>query len=129
LKYEEHSLIFYESPRRLLDTLEDCIDAFGAERRACLARELTKIHETIETRPLAELRDWVSADQNQQRGECVLLIEGAETVQSADEQEIMRILGFLLEELPVKKAAAIAAAITGGKKNDAYQLALKLQQK
>lgn len=129
LKHEEHSLIFYESPRRLLDTLQDCVDAFGAERRACLARELTKIHETIETRPLAELRDWVKADLNQQRGECVLLIEGAESAKSTDEQEVMRILGFLLEELPVKKAATIAAAITGGKKNDAYQLALKLQQK
>lgn len=129
LKHEEHSLIFYESPRRLLDTLDDCVDAFGEERRACLARELTKIHETIETRTLAELRDWVKADQNQQRGECVLLIEGAQTAKSADEQEILRVLGFLLKELPVKKAAAIAAGITGGSKNEAYQLALKLQQK
>lgn len=129
LKHEEHSLIFYESPRRLLGALEDCVAIFGGERRACLARELTKIHETIETRPLAELRDWVKSDSNQQRGECVLLIEGAETAKSADEQEIMRVLAFLLEEMPVKKAAALAASITGGSKNDAYQLALKLQQK
>lgn len=129
LKNEQRTLIFYESPRRLLDTLNECITIFGADRRACLARELTKIHETIETRSLADLRDWVAADANQQRGECVLLIEGASTVITADEQEIERVLALLLPELPVKKAAAIAAGITGGSKNEAYQLALKLQQK
>jgi len=129
LKNSDHSLIFYESPRRLLGTLADCVDIFGPERRACLARELTKLHEIIETRPLAELRNWVAEDANQQRGECVLLIEGAPTAVSADDQEMSRVLGLLLDDLPVKKAAAITAAITGGKKNEAYQLALKLQQK
>lgn len=129
LKNDEHSLIFYESPRRLLTTLTDCVETFGAERRACLARELTKIHETIETRPLSELRDWVAEDDNQQRGECVLLIEGAPGAVTADEQEMSRVLALLLDDLPVKKAAAIAAAIAGGSKNEAYKLALKLQQK
>lgn len=129
LKNSEHSLIFYESPRRLLGTLVDCVDIFGPERRACLARELTKLHEIIETRPLAGLRDWVAQDANQQRGECVLLIEGAPTAVSADDQEMSRVLSLLLDDLPVKKAAAITAAITGGKKNEAYQLALKLKQK
>lgn len=129
LKNSEHSLIFYESPRRLLDTLKESIEIFGPERRACLARELTKVHETITTRPLAELAQWVESDSNQQRGECVLLIEGAPEAVSADEQELSRVLSLLLDDLPVKKAAAIAAAITGGKKNEAYQLALKLQQK
>lgn len=129
LKNSTHSLIFYESPRRLLGTLEDCIEIFGAERRACLARELTKLHETIETRTLGALRDWVAEDSNQQRGECVLLIEGASEASSADEQELSRVLALLLTELPVKKAAALAAQLTGGKKNDAYQLALKIQQK
>lgn len=129
LQADNHSLIFYESPRRLLDTLSDCVEIFGAGRRACLARELTKIHETIETRPLSELQQWVASDMNQQRGECVLLIEGASAVVTADEQELQRILSILLTELPVKKAAALAAQISGGKKNEAYQLALKIQQK
>jgi len=129
LKNEQRTLIFYESPRRLLDTLKDCVEIFGAERRACLARELTKIHETIETRPLLELVDWVSGDSNQQRGECVLLIEGASDAVTADEQEMQRVLTLLLPDLPVKKAAAIASGITGCSKNEAYQLALKLQQK
>lgn len=129
LKNDQHTLIFYESPRRLLDTLKDCAEIFGPDRRACLARELTKIHETIETRPLSELLEWVAGDANQQRGECVLLIEGASDAVTADEQEMQRVLSLLLPELPVKKAAAIAAGITGGSKNEAYQLALKLQQK
>ena len=129
LKNEQRTLIFYESPRRLLDTLKDCVEVFGEQRRACLARELTKIHETIETRQLIALQEWVAADANQQRGECVLLIEGASDVVSADEQEMQRVLALLLPALPVKKAAAITAGITGGSKNEAYQLALKLQQK
>lgn len=129
LKNEQRTLIFYESPRRLLDTLKDCVEVFGEQRRACLARELTKIHETIETRQLIALQEWVAADANQQRGECVLLIEGASDVVSADEQEMQRVLALLLPALPVKKAATITAGITGGSKNEAYQLALKLQQK
>lgn len=129
LKHSEYSLIFYESPRRLQATLTEAAAIFGPERRACLARELTKLHETIKTLPLVELQQWVAADQNHQRGECVLLIEGAATAVKADEQELSRVLTLLLDDLPVKKAAAIAAAITGGKKNEAYQLALKLQHK
>jgi 16S rRNA (cytidine1402-2'-O)-methyltransferase len=129
LKSDGRTLIFYESPRRLLAALEDAVLIFGEQRQACLARELTKLHETIETRPLVELIDWVKADDNQQRGECVLLIEGSQNEATADEQEVSRLLKILLTELPVKKAAAMVANITGGSKNEAYQLALKLQQK
>ena len=129
LKSDARTLIFYESPRRLLAALEDAVLIFGEQRQACLARELTKLHETIETRPLIDLIDWVKADDNQQRGECVLLIEGSQNEATADEQEVSRLLKILLAELPVKKAAAMVANITGGSKNEAYQLALKLQQK
>lgn len=129
LATETRTLIFYESPRRLVDCLQDMVSAFGAERLACLARELTKLHETIETRPLAELLEWASADSNQQKGECVLLVEGASTPQSADEQEINRVLSILLKEMPVKKAASITASLLDVKKNAAYDMALKLQQK
>lgn len=129
LKSDARTLIFYESPRRLLAALEDAVLIFGEQRQACLARELTKLHETIETRALVDLIDWVKADDNQQRGECVLLIEGSQNEATADEQEVSRLLKILLTELPVKKAAAMVANITGGSKNEAYQLALKLQQK
>jgi 16S rRNA (cytidine1402-2'-O)-methyltransferase len=128
LRDHTSTLIFYESPRRLLTTLEDCVSVFGADRQACIAREITKLHETIETQPLSMLLEWVKQDSNQQRGECVLIIEGAPEAMSADEVEMERVLTPLLEELPVKKAAAITATLTGCSKNEAYQLALKLQQ-
>lgn len=126
---ETRTLIFYESPKRLTDTLLALTAIFGETRRACLARELTKIHETIETRPLGELTLWVQQDTNQQKGEVVLLVEGCEKQVSVEEAEIKRVLAILLAELPVKKAAALTASLLNVAKNDAYKLALKLQQK
>ena len=129
LAADTRTLIFYDSPRRLQSTLIDMVTIFGEERRVCLARELTKLHETINTKPLAELLDWVSNDPNQQRGECVLLVEGAKQHQDASEVEVNRVLNLLLKELPVKKAAAITSALLGVSKNNAYDMALKLQHK
>lgn len=73
---EPRTLIFYEAPHRLLESLADMRDVFGGERRAVLARELSKTFETIRSLPLAELHDWVASDSNQQRGECVVLVAG-----------------------------------------------------
>lgn len=129
LAADTRTLIFYDSPRRLQSTLSDMVSIFGEERRVCLARELTKLHETINTKPLAELLEWVSNDANQQRGECVLLVEGAKQHQDASEVEVNRVLNLLLKELPVKKAAAITSALLGVSKNNAYDMALKLQHK
>lgn len=129
LAADTRTLIFYDSPRRLQSTLIDMVTVFGEERRVCLARELTKLHETINTKPLAELLAWVSDDANQQRGECVLLVEGAKQHQDASEVEVNRVLNLLLKELPVKKAAAITSALLGVSKNNAYDMALKLQHK
>ncbi|MFW5451169.1 MAG: 16S rRNA (cytidine(1402)-2'-O)-methyltransferase [Methylophagaceae bacterium] len=126
---EPRTLIFYESPRRLQATLQDMVTVFGEQRLACLARELTKLHETIMTKPLTELLDWVANDSNQQRGECVVLIEGAAQQQDSDEVEINRMLVVLLKELPTKRAAAVAASLLSVSKNKAYDMALKLQQK
>jgi len=129
LAADTRTLIFYDSPRRLQSTLIDMVAIFGEQRRACLARELTKLHETINTKPLAELLDWVRNDANQQRGECVLLVEGAKQHQDASEVEVNRVLGLLLKELPIKKAAAITSALLAISKNNAYDMALKLQHK
>lgn len=129
LAADTRTLIFYDSPRRLQSTLTDMVVIFGGERRACLARELTKLHETINTKPLAKLLEWVSNDANQQRGECVVLVEGAKQHQDASEVEVNRVLGLLLKELPVKKAAAITSSLLGISKNNAYDMALKLQHK
>jgi len=129
LAQESRTMIFYESPRRLQASLTDMVEIFGQDRQVCLARELTKLHETIVTQSVAELLAWVAQDNNQQKGECVVLVEGDKQHHQADEADINRMLTELLKELPIKKAAAITASLTGISKNNAYQLALILQQK
>ncbi len=127
LAAEPRTLVFYEAPHRILDTLQDMRDAFGDERPAFLARELTKSFETLRLTTLAELCEWVAADPNQQRGECVLVLGGAE--RRDDEEglpdEALRTLAILREELPLKQAAALAAKLSGEKKNALYKYALE----
>lgn len=126
LKHESRTLVFYVSCHRILETLTDLRDIFGAARAVTLARELTKTFETIRKTTLAELCDWVEADSNQRKGEIVLVVAGAgETV---DDAAAERMLEVLLAELPVKQAAGIAAKLTGGNKNDLYRAALKIKQ-
>jgi 16S rRNA (cytidine1402-2'-O)-methyltransferase len=122
---DTRTLIFYEAPHRILETLQDMLTVFGAEREVVIAREVTKTFETIKGDKLALMVDWVAADSNQQRGEIVLLVHGATKPENAeispDQERIMRIL---LAELPVKQAAAIGAKVTGLKKNFLYDWAL-----
>lgn len=127
---EPRTLIFYEAPHRLLESLRDMQTVFGDERVVVLARELTKTFETIKGAPLVELCAWVEADSNQQRGECVLLVEGWRAPEGEESlsAEVLRILQLLLAELPLKRAAALAAEITGVRKNLLYQEALRLQK-
>ena len=131
LREEPRTLLFYEAPHRLLESVEDMLAVFGPERPALLARELTKTFETLKGLPLAELRDFIAADSNQQRGECVLLVGGwqAPEGEQAISAESLRVLDLLLAEMPVKRAAALAAEITGVRKNLLYQAALERQGK
>lgn len=131
LREEPRTLLFYEAPHRLLESVEDMLVVFGPERPALLARELTKTFETLKGLPLAELRDFIAADSNQQRGECVLLVGGwqAPEGEEAVSAESLRVLDLLLAEMPVKRAAALAAEITGVRKNLLYQAALARQGK
>lgn len=130
LKEEPRTLIFYEAPHRILECLQDMELVFGGERPALLARELTKTFETLKGLPLAELRAFVEADSNQQRGECVVLVAGWSAPESdeAVSSEAMRVLDLLLKEMPLKRAAALAAEITGVRKNVLYQVALDKQK-
>ncbi|MFO8024146.1 16S rRNA (cytidine(1402)-2'-O)-methyltransferase [Thiohalophilus sp.] len=127
LAAEPCTLAFYESPHRILESLADMGEMLGSEREAVLARELTKTFETVQGGSLAELQAFVSSDTNQQKGEIVLLVAGAPAVEAALDPEVERVLGVLLEELPVKQAAALAARITGIKKNLLYQQALVMK--
>jgi 16S rRNA (cytidine1402-2'-O)-methyltransferase len=126
LSSEPRTWMLYEAPHRLLECLEDMLDILGPERQVVLARELTKTFETIKGAPIAELVEWVRADSDQQRGECVLVVEAMPAPEESEglNPEAQRVLDILLAELPVKQAAALAAQITGEKKNRLYQVAL-----
>jgi 16S rRNA (cytidine1402-2'-O)-methyltransferase len=122
---DSRTLIFYEAPHRILETLRDMVDIFGGERQVVMARELTKTFETIKGDCVAVLAEWVAADANQQRGEIVLLVQGVSKLSASEmTPEHERIMHVLLEELPLKQASAIGAKITGVKKNFLYQWAL-----
>ncbi|MBP0047372.1 16S rRNA (cytidine(1402)-2'-O)-methyltransferase [Marinobacterium sp. AK62] len=118
------TLVFYESTHRIVDSLKAMTAAFGAERYAVVARELTKTFETLHGDSLDNLVTWIQADTNQQRGEFVVLVQGAEKVLDDEsiDPEAERILRILARELPPKKAAGVAAEITGYKKNRLYPL-------
>ena len=103
---ETRTMIFYEAPHRLLSCLRDIEAVFGATRQVVLARELTKTFETIKRAEVKKLCDWVEQDTNQQRGESVLLVRGAQHVENQD-SEAYRVFDVLAEELPLKQAAAL----------------------
>jgi len=123
------TLILYEAPHRIVETLEDLVATFGADRLATLARELTKTFETIHRAPLGELLAWVIADSNQQRGEIVLVVAGAPEREAVDTRSLSAesILKVLVRELPVKQAAGLAAEMMGLKRNALYDMALALK--
>lgn len=120
-----HTLIVYESSHRIADCLDDLVSVLGAQRRICLARELTKRFEQSVTMPAAELAAWLAADSNRVRGEFVLVIEGA-PADAAGRAEHERLLRVLLKELSPSKAARVAAELGGGRKSELYALAMQL---
>lgn len=130
LKKEARTLVFYEAPHRIVATLACLRDIFGEQRQVCLVRELTKMYETIRRDTTANLLEWVSANPEQQKGECVLVVAGAAETFNPDKVEIEtdRLLRGLLEKMSLKDAAHIAAAITGLKKNALYEQALEIQK-
>ena len=129
LKDDPRTLVFYEAPHRILETLQDAAAIFGAERQAVLARELTKTFETFLDGSLSELATRVEQDSDQQRGEIVLMISGAaERDVDAGEQEAERVLNLLLPELPLSRAVAVAEQLTGLPHKPLYKKALALKK-
>ncbi|TCV83035.1 16S rRNA (cytidine1402-2'-O)-methyltransferase [Sulfurirhabdus autotrophica] len=128
LKLLPYTLVFYESPHRILESISDLLAVLGGERNIVFARELTKVFETIHVCRLDEALSWLEADANQQRGEFVLLVSGAESVVAGGiGEDAVRVLKMLLAELPLKQAVKLAADITHEKKNELYTLALELK--
>ena len=126
-QHETATLIYYEAPHRLLDSLTDMISVFGEDRKAVVARELTKTFEQFQRGSLQGVLDYFQVHEDKQRGECMILVHGAEVI-AADQLEAERILKILLDVMPVKQAAQVASEITGLRKNELYDWAVQLKE-
>jgi 16S rRNA (cytidine1402-2'-O)-methyltransferase len=123
---ETRTLIFYETPHRILEFIRDAIFVFDADRMVTVARELTKVHETIHRDRLGNLPDWFDSEQACLKGEFVILIQGGIRQQQQNE-DVRRILKILLQEMSLKDAVDIAAKITGRKRNEVYKQAIEMK--
>jgi 16S rRNA (cytidine1402-2'-O)-methyltransferase len=128
LKLLPYLLVFYEAPHRVIASIAAMAAAFG-DRTITIARELTKLFETIHTCRLPEAAAWFLADENQCKGEFVLLVEGASSAVPSEPAAAQRVLEVLLRELSLKQAVKFAVDITGARKNDIYELALQLHKR
>ena len=126
---DRSTLVLFESPHRILETLADCEHILGSERIACYCRELTKKFEIVFRATLAEIQQFVANDENQQRGEIVLVISGnpspSEQNEAFDSQKLMQ---SMLQHMSVKDAASILANATGKSRKHFYQMGLELKK-
>lgn len=122
------TLVFFEAPHRVVESIADLRAALGGERRVVLARELTKLFETVHDCTLAEAQAWLAGEPTRRRGEFVLIVEGAAGA-PADDDAGRRALELLLAEMPLRRAVDLAASITGGRKNELYRMALAMRRK
>lgn len=128
LVVEQRTIVFYESPHRVLDSVQAMCDIFGPQRNITMARELTKQFETIFAGDLAQLVNFIQQDSNQQRGEIVLMLGGCEVAENKFDltPAVEKILVTLLSELSVKQAVSLAVQITGVQKKILYARAVEL---
>lgn len=122
-----YTLVFYEAPHRILECVTDLCTVLGGGRQVVLAREVTKLFETIHACRLSEAEAWLLSDANQQRGEFVVLVSGAEP-RTGLPAEALNTLALLLEELPLKQAVQLAAKISGANRSELYQHALQIKK-
>jgi 16S rRNA (cytidine1402-2'-O)-methyltransferase len=132
LKPRDETLVFYESPHRIEESIADLRDVLGGERRVMLAREITKKFEQLHLCTLAEAVDWLADDEDHRRGEFVLVVANPSTgadfeAKTAEDALLERTLAVLCNELPLKQAVALAVKLTGARRNVAYAMALKLR--
>ena len=121
-----YTLVFYEAPHRIVECIADLCAVMGGERQVVLAREITKLFETIHACALSDAEAWLQSDSNQQRGEFVVLVSGA-LPQPGLSVETLNTLSLLLKELPLKQAVQLAAKISGANRNELYQRALQIK--
>jgi 16S rRNA (cytidine1402-2'-O)-methyltransferase len=123
-----HALVFYEAPHRIAECIDDLAASFEPSRTVVLARELTKVFENIHRCRLEEAQAWLAADDNNRRGEFVLIVSAAVATDAVLDAEAERVLALVASELPPAKAAKLAAAITGVPRDLLYAHALAKQQ-
>jgi len=124
LAHEARTLVFFEAPHRIQETLADLAAELGGERPAAVARELTKTHETVYRGTLAQLCARAQEEENFARGEITIVVRGAARAAAAvDDAQLRRVMGILLKEMPPGRAAALAAQLTGAPRAAAYALA------
>ncbi len=128
LANETQTMIFYESKHRIIPCLEAISEQFGQQRLVALGRELTKQYETIRQASVDSLLQWMKSHKEQQKGEFVLIVAGAQKKKPADNQSL-ELLELLLPDLSVKRSVEIVYCLFGGKKNDLYKQALQLKAK
>lgn len=121
LAAQSATLVFYEAPHRVLESLDDMVAVLGAGREAALAREVSKTYETIHRSDLQGLRTFVAETPHQQRGEIVLMVAGAREQREAMDPATLQLLERLAEELPPKRAAAVVADLSGQRKKVLYE--------
>ena len=126
LSSHPYALVFYEAPHRIVECVADLCAVLGGERQIVLAREITKLFETIHACALGDAEAWLLSDSNQQRGEFVVLVSGAQP-QGGLSVETKHILEVLLKELPLKQAVQLATQISGASRNELYQRALQIK--
>ena len=122
-----YTMVFYESPHRIRAFLADAGSVFGVERKASIARELTKKFETIRHGTLGGLIEWMKHDPDQGRGEFVVIIAGSGG-EKTNKSELTLMLGVLLKTRTLKQSVQIATELTGGSRNEIYDLAITLQK-
>ena len=127
LEHESRTMVFYDAPRRAIDTVKDIVEALGGDRYVVIARELTKTFETVYSDSAENLLNWLAQDANQLKGEMVLIIDGYKADLNEIPAQAINTLKLLLAEMKPKKACAIAAEIHGVKKNALYDIALSLK--
>jgi 16S rRNA (cytidine1402-2'-O)-methyltransferase len=127
LAHAQRTLVFFEAPHRIVATLTDMVAEFGPARQAVVARELTKVHESLYRGTLEELVTVSQRDENFARGEITLVVQGAPRgeEQSVDPALLLRTVDILLKELPPPRAAAVAAQLTGATRAAAYAIATR----
>lgn len=129
LKSLPYVLVFYEAPHRILECIADLSEILEAKRQLTIGRELTKLFETIHTCSLGDALTWLNTDTNQQKGEFVLIVSGAEAPdKDRISNQVQHTLKLLLKELPLKQAVKLTSDITYENKNQLYKMALSLKE-